>query len=108
MFYVEDTGRGNYYLANGRKLGSTVAGGAWSDEANEFGFQGCTPSATNDIRPGLKAINCTNNGEPYAFHPRGMNIGMCDGSVRYIGESISVRTFARLVTAQAGELNNEF
>jgi prepilin-type N-terminal cleavage/methylation domain-containing protein/prepilin-type processing-associated H-X9-DG protein len=108
MFYVEDAGRGNYYLANGKKLASTVAAGAWCDEANEFGFQGCTPSTTTDIRPGLQAINCVNNGEPYAFHPRGMNIGMCDGAVRYIAQSISVRIFARLVTAQAGEINNEF
>jgi len=108
MFYVEDTGRGTLYLANGRKSSSTVGGGAWCDEAAEFGFQGCTPSATSNIRPGLQAINCVNDGEPYAFHPRGMNIGMCDGSVRYIGQSISVRIFARLVTAQAGELNNEF
>src|SRR4030095_2692891 len=58
MFYVEDSGRGNYYLANSKKLASTVGGGAWCDESAEFGFQGCTPSTTTDIRPGLQAINC--------------------------------------------------
>jgi prepilin-type processing-associated H-X9-DG protein len=108
LFYNEDAGRPERFLAGGKRVSGTFGGSAWADEANEFGFQGCTPSATSDIRPGLTAINCTNNGEPYAFHPAGMNAGMCDGSVRFIGKSVSIRIFARLVTAQAGELNNEF
>jgi prepilin-type N-terminal cleavage/methylation domain-containing protein/prepilin-type processing-associated H-X9-DG protein len=105
IFYCEDAGRPDLYLA-GRKLASsnTVGGSAWCDEASEFGLHGCTPSATNDIRPGLQAINCVNNGEPYAFHTNGINIGLCDGSVRFIRETIDIRTFARMVTAQAGEI----
>jgi prepilin-type N-terminal cleavage/methylation domain-containing protein/prepilin-type processing-associated H-X9-DG protein len=106
LFYCEDAGRPAGYRANRRKssTGATVGGAAWSDEASEWGFQGCTPP--NDTRPGLQAINCTNNGEPYSFHSGGINVGMCDGSVRFLSEGIDVRTFARLVTAQAGEVVN--
>lgn len=103
LFYSEDAGRPAGYRANRRRSATAVVpGSAWSDEASEWGFQGCTPP--NDTRPGLQAINCTNNGEPYSFHSSGINVGLCDGSVRFLRESIDVRTFARLVTAQAGEV----
>jgi prepilin-type N-terminal cleavage/methylation domain-containing protein/prepilin-type processing-associated H-X9-DG protein len=105
IFYCEDAGRPEEYVANARRL-ATNTGSAWSDEANEFGFQGCTPP--NDTRPGRTAINCTNDGEPYSFHPSGINVTMCDGSVRFIANSIQIRTFARLVTAQGGETIGEF
>ncbi|HVL11031.1 MAG TPA: DUF1559 domain-containing protein, partial [Gemmata sp.] len=104
LFYCEDAGRPVGWRANRRisSSGAVISGSAWCDEASEFGFQGCTPP--NDTRPGLQAVNCTNNGEPYAFHTSGVNVGLCDGSVRFISETIDVRTFSRLVTAQAGEV----
>ena len=80
-----------------------MPGAAWCDEAAEFGFQGCTPP--NDSRPGLQVMNCTNNGEPYSFHSGGINVGLCDGSVRFLRESMDIRMFARMVTAQGGEVN---
>lgn len=108
IFFVEDAMRGEGYRANWRRssTGATVPGGAWADSEGEFGFQGCIPP--NDTRPGNVAINCTNNGEPYAFHPAGINVCLCDGSVRFVSNSISTRTFARLVTANGGEQNGDF
>jgi prepilin-type N-terminal cleavage/methylation domain-containing protein/prepilin-type processing-associated H-X9-DG protein len=106
IFYCEDAGRPDEYVAQFRKTTSTAGGSAWSDEANEFGFQGCNPP--NDTRPGRNAVNCTNDGEPYAFHSAGINVGMCDGSVRFIANNVPIRTFARLVTAQGGEQLGEF
>jgi prepilin-type N-terminal cleavage/methylation domain-containing protein/prepilin-type processing-associated H-X9-DG protein len=107
MAYCEDAGRSDGWRANKRisSTGATVGGAAWCDEASEWGFQGCTPP--NDTRPGLTALNCTNNGEPYSFHSGGINISLCDGSVRFLADGISVRAFARLLTAQAAEVNNE-
>lgn len=104
LFYSEDAGRPTEYVGGRRQSATTASGSAWADEASEWGFQGCTPP--NDTRPGLTAINCTNDGEPYSFHSGGINVGMCDGSVRFLRESIDVRTFARLVTAQGGEVFN--
>jgi prepilin-type N-terminal cleavage/methylation domain-containing protein len=108
LFYCEDAGRPDLYNYE-KKLVSTnsVGGSAWCDEAAEFGLHGCEPTG-NDVRPGRRAINCTNNGEPYSFHPTGINVGLCDGSVRFIRDSIDIRTFARLVTAQAGEIIGNF
>ena len=104
IFYVEDAGRPIEYVTGWKRTTSTANGSAWSDEANEFGFQGCTVNnPPTDQRPGKTPINCTNDGEPYSFHPAGINVGLCDGSVRFISSSIPIRTFARLVTAQAGE-----
>ncbi len=106
LFYIEDAGRPVEYVAGRRPSGNTTSGAGWCDEASEWGFQGCTPP--NDTRPGRQAINCTNDGEPYSFHTGGVNVGLCDGSVRVISESIDIRTFARLVTAQGGEVVPNF
>jgi len=106
-FYVEDAGRPDLWVAGWRLAAkNTIGGSAWCDEANEFSFQACNPP--NDTRPGRTPINCTNNGEFYAFHAAGMNAGMCDGSVRFISSSIPTRTMARLITAAAGEMIGEF
>lgn len=108
IFYEEDAGRPDAYISGGKKITNRWAGSGWADEANEFGLNGCTPSTTSDIRPGKTAINCTNNGEPYAFHPAGINVGLCDGSVRFISNNVPIRTFANLVTAQGGETIGDF
>lgn len=105
LLYVEDAGRPDEYVASWRKAG-TNGNAAWSDESAEFGLNGCNPP--NDTRPGKQPINCTNDGEVYAFHAAGANHCMCDGSVRFISSNIPIRTFARLVTAQADELVGDF
>src|SRR4051794_35141087 len=107
IFYTEDAGRPDPWVASARKLGSgTFPAAAWCDESSEFGLQGCTPP--NDSRPGLQPINCTANGEIYAFHPSGANFCMCDGSVRFISANTPIRIIARLVTATAGETIGDF
>jgi prepilin-type N-terminal cleavage/methylation domain-containing protein/prepilin-type processing-associated H-X9-DG protein len=105
IFYMEDAGRSDWY-GPGRRLMSSnsLAGAAWSDEANEFGLNGCNPS--NGSRPGSQPINCTNDGEPYSFHSGGVNLGLCDGSVRFVRDSTSMSVFAAMITAQGGEVFN--
>jgi prepilin-type N-terminal cleavage/methylation domain-containing protein len=105
FFYVEDAGRNDEYVAAWRKSG-TNTGGGWFDEASEFGLHGCNPP--NDTRPGRQPLNCTNDGEVYAFHAAGANHGMCDGSVRFVSSNIPIRTYARLITAAAGETIGDF
>ena len=49
-------------------------------------------------------MNCTNDNEMYSFHHGGANIAMADGSVRFLRENISNKTFAALVTKSAGDI----
>jgi prepilin-type processing-associated H-X9-DG protein len=52
----------------------------------------CVINCTNDVGYGI-----------YAFHPGGVNIGLCDGSVRYLAEATSKATVRALVSRQGGE-----
>ena len=73
--------------------------------------------------PGPCAINCTNgediagqsfpyaapygsdgSGETYGFHPRGVNVLLADGSLRFASDKIELRVFARLVTRDKNEV----
>jgi hypothetical protein len=73
------------------------------------------------VFPGPCALNCTNGedfaatpfphpyygsegtAEAFSFHPGGAIFGLGDGSVRFIGDTISIREFARLVTRAGAE-----
>jgi prepilin-type N-terminal cleavage/methylation domain-containing protein/prepilin-type processing-associated H-X9-DG protein len=96
-----------------------VMGGGWCRPASEIpSFSGS--SADGTTFPGTCAVNCTNGqqvmaypdpyygtdgtGAVYGFHIGGVNALMADGSVRYIAQSISVQTFAALVSRNGGEV----
>jgi prepilin-type processing-associated H-X9-DG protein len=38
-----------------------------------------------------------------SFHPGGVNVGLCDGSVRFVGETISLAVWQALATPRGGE-----
>src|SRR5688500_14709070 len=103
IFYCEDAGRSDRY-GPGRRFVSTNGSdsGAWADSEAEFTLNGSNPSGTGS-EGGSVPMNCMNDGEPSSFHSGGINVGLCDGSVRFIRESVSMQTFAAMVTAQAGE-----
>lgn len=100
IFYVECAGRPDSYVMGKQTGSNNVGASAWADSENEIGLDGCNNGST----PGIQAINCTNSGEVYAFHSGGANIGLCDGSVRFVSQSVSIRIFAAMVTAKAGEI----
>ena len=102
LFYVECAARPDLYRGGKLISSNTVSASAWADSENEIGLDGCDPSTFGT--PGTAAMNCTNSGEPYAFHSGGMNAGLVDGSVRFIRDSVPIRTFAAMVTAKAGEV----
>jgi prepilin-type N-terminal cleavage/methylation domain-containing protein/prepilin-type processing-associated H-X9-DG protein len=95
-----------------------VNGGGWSRAANDFSIEGS--SSDGSSYPGPCAINCTNgfdyqaypdpyygrdgSGEVYSFHTGGANALYGDGSVHFLQQSISIRTFAALVTRGGGEV----
>ena len=79
-----------------------ISDGGWGHHENHYGLDG----AVMDTRaaPGDCVINCHNDNETYAFHPGGANHAFTDGSVHFLSESISARTYAALITS-AGQLS---
>ena len=74
--------------------------GAFSlDGSNDDGSeQGLGPARTP------RAINATNENEPYSFHAGGANFVFADGHVQFIRESVRLEVFAALCTRAAGEV----
>ena len=50
--------------------------------------------------------NTEGTGQFYGFHTGGMNVLLVDGSVRFLRQTINIRTFAQLVTRSGGEILN--
>ncbi len=44
------------------------------------------------------------NNIPRSKHPGGVNVGMCDGSVRFIKNSVNIYIFQALSSAKGGEV----
>ncbi len=101
----EIAGRPQLY-ENGNAIGGGVAnGGGWSDVLNaENWFTGNTSGG------GTCAINCTNQPESgtYSFHPGGVHVLLCDGSVHFVSESTSPDVFVGLVTYQGATIVPQF
>ncbi len=124
---VESSGRPQIYR-NGKQFGTVPAnkvnGGGWSRPASDLEFAPSTADGTTSAG-GTVAVGATNgfdyptyNGapygtegtsQPYSFHTSGVNALFGDGSVRFVRTSVSVATFAALVTRDGGEvLANDF
>ena len=94
-------GGGNLPVRNGR-----VAGAGWADHQNGIPLHGFT---MNGLRaPGPCPMNCTNNNEAFSFHRGGVNFVFVDGSVKFISEEISIRTYAALITRAGGEIPGDY
>ncbi|MDB5306146.1 MAG: hypothetical protein JWO38_348 [Gemmataceae bacterium] len=107
LLLVEDAGRPQRYRAG--KVYSDPntnpsGGGAWiRPSASEISsFTGSSYDGTTT--PGPCAVNCTNENQPYALHTAGINVLFCDGSVRFVGNSVTVQTFSALITYSGGEI----
>lgn len=99
----EQAGRPDYYV-DGRldqsRLVANVAWGAWGSYQH-FQYQGY---AADRILPGWDcAINCSNAQGIYSFHPGGSNAAYCDGSVRFLQESVDVNVVFALATRDGAE-----
>jgi len=67
------------------------------------------PSAGGGGTPGGTCImNCNNNQSPYSFHPGGINVCLCDGSVRFLAETLDAETFWNLCSCADGNVLGEF
>ncbi len=112
LLFTEDAGRPDYFVKGRRVTDQTppfggagngvVTGGVWADHQKGFGIEGTSADGFTTV--GECAINCTNAYEVYAFHSGGANAALADGSVRFVRESMSVRTLAALTTRAGGEV----
>jgi len=114
ILVMEDAGRPNWYVL-GRAQGTLLPrpeGFGWTDPDGGAGSMDGTDAATGAINgttgTGRCIMNCNNDSEPYSMHTGGMNIGMADGSVRFISQNVNAATFAALITAKAGDIVPNF
>ncbi len=102
IMLVEGAGRPNLWQAGRFIPGFRVRGAGWGDARNAFSLQGATYDGL--ILPGPCGLNCTNDREIYAFHPRGANVLFADGSVQTLSTGTSIRVLARLLTRSGKEV----
>jgi prepilin-type N-terminal cleavage/methylation domain-containing protein/prepilin-type processing-associated H-X9-DG protein len=110
LLVVEKAGMPSRYVKGrnmGRPGGSYNWYGPWAGDLG-VAFNLYTVNADGTYStPGPCVINCVNEFGPYSFHSGGVNVGLADGSVRFLRESLSATTFYRLGTINDGEVINE-
>ena len=79
-----------------------LEGGPWDHYKGPVIREGSTADGTR--KPGPCALNCTNDGEVYAFHTGGANAAFADGHVQFLQAGMSIRTLAALITRAGGEV----
>lgn len=82
-------------------------GQGWIDSEGAFSLDGSNIDGSIQGQGPLltpRAINATNDNEPYSFHTGGINVVFADGHVTFIRESVTLATFAALCTKSAGEV----
>jgi len=124
----ESAGRPFQYIRGKRADDSTasfparrVNGGGWCRPASDFAFDGSSKDGLSFGTGATVAVNGTNGesvetgtykgttygtegtGEPYAFHPGGVQVVFGDGSVKLISKDVTIRVFASLVTRAGAE-----
>ena len=98
---------------------ANFGGGAWVDPLNgQFMLAGRLPDGSGTVGP--CAINCSNSRSydppyvenhgagPYSFHTGGAHALLCDGTVRFLNENMSIATLAALFTRDNGDLVGEY
>ena len=115
LLIVEDAGRPLFWVTQGRGPPSTalicgnqnvtggrVSGAGWADPQSALPLH--TFAGDGLTCPGPCVMNCTNNNEPYAFHPSGINAAFADGSTQFIRESVAIAVFAAEITRAGQEV----
>jgi prepilin-type N-terminal cleavage/methylation domain-containing protein len=121
LMLIESAGRPQIYQRNvpvGTVPGQKINGGGWARPATDLDFLPSTPDGSTF--PGSCPVGCTNGfnypayaappfgtegtSAPYSFHTGLIITAFGDGSVRTISNSVSLYTFATLVTAASGEI----
>jgi prepilin-type N-terminal cleavage/methylation domain-containing protein/prepilin-type processing-associated H-X9-DG protein len=106
MFLAECAGRNRRFVMGHEDASQTWTAGPWANPNSRLQIGGCNPASPNDP-VGPIAVNCINNKEIYAFHSGGANIGMADGSVRFLRQTVHLDIVLQLLTRDRGEVNRD-
>jgi prepilin-type N-terminal cleavage/methylation domain-containing protein/prepilin-type processing-associated H-X9-DG protein len=108
IMLTECAGRPRQWLVGHAGPDQAIYGGPWTGKLCLIYVTGSTADGVD--RPGLCAINCTNEHQVYSFHPAGANAVFADGAVHFLNAGTALRVLARLVTRAGGEvvLGNDF
>ena len=102
----EQAGRPDWYLAR-RKQPASASNPFnlywWDSWASYSHFQYQGYAADGQSTGWACAVNCNNSQGIYGFHPGGANVGFCDGSVRFLKDSVQVKVVFALATRDGGE-----
>ncbi len=101
ILLTEDAGRPRLWLAGREGPDQVLLGGCWDTYKGSILLRGSTSNGTGQL--GQCALNCTNDGEAYAFHPGGANAVFADGSVHFLKQGMDIRVMAALITRAGGE-----
>jgi prepilin-type processing-associated H-X9-DG protein/prepilin-type N-terminal cleavage/methylation domain-containing protein len=101
LLAAEDAGRPQLWRAGRYVPGPFSYGGPWASSANAVVVAGSSADGSQLLGP--CAINCTNERQPYAFHPGGANFLFADGAVHFLRAGLEVRVLAALATRAGGE-----
>ncbi|MBN9118202.1 MAG: DUF1559 domain-containing protein [Planctomycetes bacterium] len=106
IMFVEQAGRPDYYVLGVKQ--ATNAGllnptwwGPWASY-NSIKYQGYAANGTSSGT--ACSINCNNSQGVSGFHSGGAVFSMCDGSVRFITNSVPVLTLSQMFSRDGGEV----
>jgi prepilin-type N-terminal cleavage/methylation domain-containing protein/prepilin-type processing-associated H-X9-DG protein len=102
ILLTEDAGRPRVWLAGRAGPDQALLGCGWAGYNNPLIIQGSTDNG--QAHPGPCAINCSNDGEVYSFHPCGANAVFADGSVHFLAKGMRIEILAALVTRAGDEV----
>ncbi|MBN9118111.1 MAG: DUF1559 domain-containing protein [Planctomycetes bacterium] len=112
LLITEQAGRPDFYILGKKQASNTAMSaynqwGPWAayqvSRFQQFGSDGITADGTG----GPCTINCNNSQGVYAFHSGGAPAVFCDGSVRFLRQSLNPNTLFGIVTVNGGEILTE-
>jgi prepilin-type N-terminal cleavage/methylation domain-containing protein len=104
LLLAECAGRPAVYMTSAVVSGTVNQCTGWADNLGPFKIDAIMASGAKGASPNSGVtMNATNDGECYSFHAGGINTTLCDGSTRYVSDSIDLRVFCAVVTRAGGE-----